>query len=523
MTDRASRPRLDTDQPTGPRLDLAPPPRVVGEDEDARLAEFGYEQKLDRSVGKIASFAIGFSTISATTAVFTGFGAGYFNAGSPFIWTLFLAIPVFLLWTVIAADMAAKIPLAGYAYQWTSRLNGSSYGWFTGCAALIGWVSGMTSLGYIFAGYLGSLLGWDLTQAGQIFIAIGVVSICTLINAYRLRLATLLNNIGVGLELVITIAVTLIVAVVAFAVHDDAQPISSLFQGTTPDGQTQSYFLAWLTASLGPFFGLVGVEAVADVAEETKGARRIIPRTMFYAFATSCVIEFLMYFVYVLAIRNPSELTDSSAPIEVIITQQLGPVFSRITVAIALTNILVCLLANVLVATRLLYSLSRDNMMPFSHALRHVSPTRKTPSTAVVSLGVVSVLMLLSALVNARAFNYFLGIATLAFFTTYVLQTIGLLVASRQGRVPAAEPGTYDLGKARTPVLVTSLVVFLLVEAALLFLPAFAGNGLVFAGILGLPLLWWLLVLRRRLKAGGAGTRYAQQHPDENQSAGLRV
>jgi len=43
-----------------------PVPAHDGEDEDARLAEFGYEQKLDRSVGKIASFAIGFSTISAT-------------------------------------------------------------------------------------------------------------------------------------------------------------------------------------------------------------------------------------------------------------------------------------------------------------------------------------------------------------------------------------------------------------------------------------------------------------------------
>jgi hypothetical protein len=42
--------------------------------EEAKLKEFGYTQKLDRSVGKIASFCIGFSVISATTAVFSGFG-----------------------------------------------------------------------------------------------------------------------------------------------------------------------------------------------------------------------------------------------------------------------------------------------------------------------------------------------------------------------------------------------------------------------------------------------------------------
>ena len=83
-------------------------------DEDAGLEQFGYTQKLDRSVGKLASFAIGFATISATTAVFTGFGAGYFTAGAPFVWTLLLAAAVFLIWVFIAADLTAKIPLAGY-------------------------------------------------------------------------------------------------------------------------------------------------------------------------------------------------------------------------------------------------------------------------------------------------------------------------------------------------------------------------------------------------------------------------
>ncbi|MFY0407752.1 APC family permease [Solicola sp. PLA-1-18] len=503
----------------GVNADLTPPPRQAGEDEDARLAEFGYEQKLDRSVSKLASFAIGFSTISATTAVFASFGAGYTNAGSPFIWTLFLAIPVFLLWTLVAADLAAKIPLAGYAYQWTSRLNGSSFGWFTGFSALVGWVSGMTSLGYIFAGYLGSVMEWELTQQRQIFLAIGVVAVCVLINAYRVRLATFINNIGVGLEFVVTIGVTVVVALVAFVVTNDAQPISSLFTAATPADHS-SYAVAWLVAALGPFFGLVGVEAVADVAEETKDARRVIPRTMFYAFAASCVIEFAMYLVYVLAIKDPAAVASSSAPIEEIISQQLGPAFSRLVVAVALTNILVCLLANVLVGTRLLYSLSRDNMMPFSRALRNVSETRKTPTTAVLSLGAVSVLLLLSALVNEQAFNYFLGIASLAFFTTYLLQAVGVLVAAAKDRIPTPEPGTYDLGRARVPVVLVSLVVFVAVEAVLIFLPAFEGNGLVFAGIMLLALLWWLLVLRRRLGSGQAGPRYAQEHPDTLPSAG---
>ena len=120
--------------------------------EDAKLEEFGYTQKLDRSVGRLASFALGFATISATTAVFTGFGAGYFTAGGPFVWTLLLAAAVFLIWTFIASDLSAKIPLAGYSYQWTSRLVGSSMALFTGILALAGWICGMTGVGFILSG-----------------------------------------------------------------------------------------------------------------------------------------------------------------------------------------------------------------------------------------------------------------------------------------------------------------------------------------------------------------------------------
>ncbi len=257
-------------------------PAAPMDDEDARLAQFGYTQKLDRSVGRLASFAIGFATISATTAVFTGFGAGYFTAGAPFVWTLLLAGAVFVVWVVIAADLTAKIPLAGYAYQWTSRIHGSNLAWFTGVMALAGWVCGMTGVGFILSGYLGGLFGWAMTQTAQILVAIGVMAVCMLVNLYGVRFATMVNNIGVSLELVITVGATILVAIVAFSSPDNHQPISVLFTGGTSDGNT-AYILAWLAASLGPFFGLIGVEASADVAEETVNARHVIPRTMFYA------------------------------------------------------------------------------------------------------------------------------------------------------------------------------------------------------------------------------------------------
>ena len=218
-----------------------------------------------------------------------------------------------------------------------------------------------------------------MTQTGQILVAIGVMSVCVLINLYGVRFATIVNNIGVSLELVITVGATILVAAVAFSAPENHQPFSVLFTGGTSEGEG-AYMLAWLAASLGPFFGLIGVEAGADVAEETKAARYVIPRTMFYALATSIVIELLMYIVFVLAIRDSDAVAaNSAAPIEEIINQQVGPVVTKIIVAVALTNLLACILANILVASRLTYSMARDNMLPFSHVWRHVSPNGAAP------------------------------------------------------------------------------------------------------------------------------------------------
>jgi hypothetical protein len=49
--------------------------------DDVDLKRFGYSQELDRAVTPFASFAVGFALISATTAVYAGFGFGLTTAG----------------------------------------------------------------------------------------------------------------------------------------------------------------------------------------------------------------------------------------------------------------------------------------------------------------------------------------------------------------------------------------------------------------------------------------------------------
>ena len=44
-------------------------------------------------------------------------------------------------------------------------------------------------------------------------------------------------------------------------------------------------------------------------------------------------------------------------------------------------------------------------------------------------------------------------------------------------------------------------------------------GGRILAGILAIAVIWWLAALRKRLKNGEAGPRYAFEHPDEETTA----
>jgi len=59
-----------------------------GHDRDtADLAQFGYQQELKRSLGTFSSFAVAFSYISPSTAIFALLALGLTTHRGVFIWT----------------------------------------------------------------------------------------------------------------------------------------------------------------------------------------------------------------------------------------------------------------------------------------------------------------------------------------------------------------------------------------------------------------------------------------------------
>ncbi len=99
------------------------------------LHRFGYRQEFRRELKRFASFAVGFSVISVTTGVFTLYGS-VLNWGGPLgVWTWPIVVLGQVVVVLVYSALASRIPLAGYSYQWASRLANPMVGW------LIGWLS----------------------------------------------------------------------------------------------------------------------------------------------------------------------------------------------------------------------------------------------------------------------------------------------------------------------------------------------------------------------------------------------
>src|SRR5260370_20422347 len=92
------------------------------------LHQFGYAQSLRRTLGPYGSFAIAFSMISITTAIFFLLPSLFGTAGAAGVWLWIpCAAGVFLI-VLVYAHLAARIPITGFAYQWNSRLINPHYG-----------------------------------------------------------------------------------------------------------------------------------------------------------------------------------------------------------------------------------------------------------------------------------------------------------------------------------------------------------------------------------------------------------
>ena len=483
--------------------------------DDAHLESLGIKPELQRSLGLFSSFAIAFSFISVSTGSYGNFGVGIGLSGPVFFWTWFIVIAGQLLVALNFAELSSHFPVAGSIYQWSKRMSNRTLGWFTGWFyfwAQVVTVSAVAVIvGYVISSFTGG--GQEFLDspgpAGfanmHLFISLTTLLITTLINAFGVRLLSIINNIGVATE----ILGMLVFALVLLFFANNQSPEVLFDFGGTEGAQNGNLFATFLLGLYMSIFIVYGFDTAGSFGEETVNASSAAPRGVLSSILVSGAVGVVFLLAVILAIPSvPDTIAEGLAggfPIGTIITTNLnqelfaGVTFGEIYLLVILASVFVCTLAIQGAATRMMFSMGRDRHLPLGSVWGHVNSTFRTPANAAIAVGVIAALpIIFTGPYNAFVLSI---MATGLIYLSYFLCNFGVLLARTRGWPHRS--AAFNLGGWGFVINVLALLygLVMLVNIAIWVDPAFGdfgsdGRGFwnpfinSFLSFLGTPLDW---------------------------------
>lgn len=476
---------------------------------------FGYGTQFPRVLRRFALFAVAFSIVSITTGIFLNYSYGLTQMGPAAVWLWPVAAIGQFLVVLVLAELAGHFPLAGANYQWSARLVGSRFGYLVGALGVLYGAVGLPGIALLgLAPLTATVLGLDAGDTRLLlFIAILALVVAYLINIVRVQLAARVNNVAVFAEIIGTVVLSVVVFVLWVR-----------GSGGTPDGGHGLGFLsttvpgavfpdALVGGALVGIFTLVGFEAAADMAEEAVDARRTVPRAMILSVVVSGVLGWAALIGFTVAIPDLATVSASPVPLAAIAEYWLGPVLTKVFLAIVVFSMFALVVVAAAANSRLIFAMARDGMLPFSTALRRVNARTATPVPALVTSLVVCLALLAYGTADGNAFAVLVGATALVPYLVYVL-TLGAYLARRRALVDAGDGG-FRLGAAALPVAGLAMLWLVAVVAALTLPEAFRSADYVVLGALALAGLWYVAALRKRLADGTAGIGSAHKDARE--------
>lgn len=481
------------------------------------LHSMGYAQELQRSMSKFSNFAISFSIICILSGGINSFAQAISSvggAGAGIGWIVGCLLSG--MFALAMAQIASAYPTAGGLYHWASILGNRFLGWLTAWLNLLGLITvlGAINIGtaYFFAGTFGGMFGFTGTDMQVVIFVAVITAIQALFNHLGIRVTTLLTDMS-GYLIFATTAV-LVVACLWFAPAID---ISRLWTFTNYSGDAgggvfpanESIGYLFLLCLLLPVYTITGYDASAHTSEETKNAATSVPKGIVSAVLWSSLVGWIMICAITLAIPDMNAAAaqgwgmffgtmDAVLPAGLKTLLYLGIFIAQ----------LICGLATVTSASRMLFAFARDDGMPVgSKALASVSPKYRTPVTAIWTAAILAVLYVLLAMsikVGGTSIYVIVVNSTLVFlFLSFTVPLVAGFFAYGTEKWP--NPGPWNLGGGLYRLVTVLAVVGM---GVILFIAVAPPNERVLwvvLGFIGLALVLWFAVENRRFKGPPVG------------------
>ncbi len=287
------------------------------------------------------------------------------------IWAAFLLALIMAAFTAGSyAELVSKYPRAGGAGLYVHRAFKLPFLSFIVAFAVV--VSGITSASALARGFGGDYFSTFV----DIPVVLTALVLLALIAAVNLRGIAESVRINVGFTLVEISGLVLIVIIAAVALgQGDAEP-SRAFEFK----EGTSIFAASLAGAALAFYALIGFEDSVNVAEETREPQRAYPRALFGGLAIAGVL-YLLVTIGASMVVPTGDLANSSGPLLEVVKQGPLGIPEKLFAAIGLLALSNGALINLIMASRLLYGMAEEGVMPAPFA--KILPGRRTPWFAI--------------------------------------------------------------------------------------------------------------------------------------------
>ena len=332
------------------------------------------------------------------------------------IWSAFLAAFFLAIFTASSyAELVTKYPRAGGSATYVNNAFRSPFVSFMVAFAVM--ASGITSactLTLAFSGdYLAQFITVPVIGAALVFM---VLVGC--INFYGISESVRINVVLTCVEITGLVLIVVIGAAALAGGHGDPGRAFEFKEGT-------SVLTALLAGTVLAFYALIGFDDSVNVAEETQHPSRNYPRAIFGALLLAGFVYLLVTFTASMVVPTAT-LADSSGPLLEVV--KAGPIAipTQLFAAIALLAVSNGALINMIMASRIIYGMGDQGVMPT--VFSRVHPGRRTPWVSIVFTTVIALLVLIAIGRNDEALALLGSTTVVLLLIAFVMVNIAVLV-----------------------------------------------------------------------------------------------
>lgn len=403
-----------------------------------------------------------------------------------YAWLAFLiALLVATLTALSYAQLVARFPHSGGAAYFCQRAFHRPepvllVGWLVFCSGLFS----MATLAHAFADYSGAIVGEVPRETLIVFF---LVAVCA-VNFYGIEMSSWTNVVCTVIEVS---GLLIILAAGAWFIFG-GNPTAMVATPTDATAPSSLVWLAVLQAGALAFYACIGFEDLVNVAEEAKQPRRDLPLALLSALGIAGLL-YLLTVVVCTRVVDPAGLSESTQPLLEVLRIAAPGFPQRLYAFIPLFAVANSALLNAIMASRLLYGIAREGLLP--PWLAAVHRQRQTPYVAILTVLVLAVALALSG-----QLMYLAGSASVLLLGVFLLVHIAFIVIQLQetrsggGARFATTLRISSLSAALAGVLITCGLMAFIPQPSLL------RAGLMVAAGLLIVVIYW--TVRRRHAAG---------------------